>query len=243
MAIKIGCCGYPVAKKRYYENFDCIELNNTFYQLPSYETAQKWRKEASFDFEFIVKAFQLITHPPTSLTYKRLKEKIKNRENYGFFKPSDEVFEAFERTYQIGKILNCNKILFQTPSSFKPNKENLSNLEKFFHTIKKGYPKNLDYILEVRGKEWEDKIVKEICEEFNLIHCVDPLNRKPVFGKFNYFRLHGEYKNGRIIYYHNYTLEELKEIEKSSGKELNYIMFNNSNMFLDAIKFKDLIGV
>ncbi len=245
MAIKkfyrIGCCGYPVAKKKYYENFDCVELNTTFYQLPKKETAEKWRKEANNNFEFIIKAFQLITHPPTSLTYKRLKEKIKNKENYGFFKPTDEVFSAFERTYQISKILNCDKILFQTPVSFKPNKENLLNLRKFFSTIKKDYPKNLNYILEVRGKEWTDEIIKEICEEFNLIHCTDPLKRKPVFGKFNYFRLHGEYKNEKIIYYHNYTVEELKTIKKACDKELNYVMFNNSNMFLDALKFKDLV--
>ncbi|MEO0087741.1 MAG: DUF72 domain-containing protein [candidate division WOR-3 bacterium] len=240
---KIGCCGYPVAKKKYYENFNCIELNSTFYQLPKIETAEKWRKEAKEDFEFIVKAFQVITHPATSLTYKRLKEKIKNKENCGFFKPTDEVFEAFEKTYQICKILNCNKILFQTPASFKPTKENLNNLRKFFNTIKKEYPKDLNYILEVRGKDWEDKIIKEICEELNLIHCVDPLNRKPVFGKFNYFRLHGEYKNEKIIYRHIYQAEELREIKNSCDKELNYVMFNNSNMFLDAIKFKDLVGI
>jgi len=29
--IKIGCCGFPVGKERYYKEFDVVELQSTFY--------------------------------------------------------------------------------------------------------------------------------------------------------------------------------------------------------------------
>ncbi|HID93263.1 MAG TPA: DUF72 domain-containing protein, partial [bacterium (Candidatus Stahlbacteria)] len=53
--IKVGCCGYPVSKKRYYENFNVVELQKTFYSLPSEELALKWKEEVSSNFEFTMK--------------------------------------------------------------------------------------------------------------------------------------------------------------------------------------------
>jgi len=55
--IKIGCCGFPVARKKYYEVFSVVEIQQTFYQLPKPETARKWREEALFDFEFAMKTW------------------------------------------------------------------------------------------------------------------------------------------------------------------------------------------
>ncbi|MEM1989594.1 MAG: DUF72 domain-containing protein, partial [Candidatus Bathyarchaeia archaeon] len=60
--IKVGCCGYPVSQKRYYEEFSLVELNTTFYKYPSQTTVSKWRRSAPKDFEFTVKAHQDISH-------------------------------------------------------------------------------------------------------------------------------------------------------------------------------------
>jgi hypothetical protein len=102
MAIKIGCCGFPVARQKYFEQFSTVEIQQTFYQLPTLSTARKWREEAPEGFEFTAKAWQLITHEPTSPAYRRLKKSISedNRNNYGSFKPTDEVFEALGATEQ-----------------------------------------------------------------------------------------------------------------------------------------------
>jgi len=69
--IKIGCCGFPINKKRYFEEFKVIELNTTFYRIPSEEWLKNLRKEAPEDFEFTFKAFQGITHDVISSTWKK----------------------------------------------------------------------------------------------------------------------------------------------------------------------------
>ncbi|HDD64840.1 MAG TPA: DUF72 domain-containing protein, partial [Firmicutes bacterium] len=91
--MKVGCCGFPISQKKYFENFNLVEVQKTFYQIPEEETLIKWRKKAQKEFEFTLKAWQLITHPPSSPTYKRLKIELSDKEkkNYGFFKPTDEV--------------------------------------------------------------------------------------------------------------------------------------------------------
>lgn len=244
--IAVGCCGFPVSHKKYFEEFNCIEINITFYQLPEIKTAVKWLEEArkfNKNFEFIIKAWQLITHPASSFTYRRLKEKIpENRKKYyGYFQPTDEVFNAWERTKEFAIQLNCNKILFQTPSTFKPEDSNKNNILKFFDCIKKNCRNKFYFIWEARGN-WSDDEIKEICKEHNLIHCVDPLSpfiNNPVYGRFNYYRIHGSYEGKRINYNHNMTENELSTIYSCCNKKINYVMFNNSNMYEDANYFKN----
>ncbi len=108
--IKIGCCSFPVRREEYYKNFKVVEVQQTFYKPPKLSTAKKWRKEAPKDFEFTVKAFQIITHPPNSTTYRRLGYRPRNA---GFFKPCKEVFEAWEITEEIAKVLKAKVIVFQ----------------------------------------------------------------------------------------------------------------------------------
>ena len=233
--IKVGCCGFPINKKEYYKKFDLVELQSTFYQLPAkIETVRKWREEAPKDFIFSLKAWQLITHPASSPTYKRLKEKILKPENYGFFKPTKEVFEAWQRIKEVAKALAAKIIVFQSPASFKPIKENIENLRKFF---KKEKNKTFIFAWEPRGK-WEEDLIKNLAKELNLVHCVDPFKQKSTFGKINYFRLHG--KPGYNLRY-EYNEGDLKELLKFCDKKENYVLFNNLSMLKDALKFKFLI--
>jgi uncharacterized protein YecE (DUF72 family) len=66
--IKVGCCGFVVAQKKYFSLFDLIEIQQSFYQMPKIETAQKWHSAAPAGFQFTMKAWQLITHEPSSPT-------------------------------------------------------------------------------------------------------------------------------------------------------------------------------
>jgi len=34
MKIKIGCCGFPTSKEKYYKDFKAVEIQKTFYQPP-----------------------------------------------------------------------------------------------------------------------------------------------------------------------------------------------------------------
>lgn len=220
-----------------------MEINVTFYQLPEIKTALKWKEEAPENFEFILKAWQLITHLASSFTYRRLKEKIpeNKKKNYGFFQTTDEVFKAWERTKKFAETLGCKKILFQSPGSFKPTEENKRNLKIFFHSTTQPLNRLITFIWEPRG-EWKSEEIREICKELNLAHCVDPTISNPLYSQFNYFRLHGSYLGGRINYNYQFTDKELKEVFSKCNKPLNYVMFNNATMFEDALRFKKLVN-
>lgn len=177
----------------------------------------------------------MITHSPSSPTYRRLKFAITEvkKKNYGFFKPTDEVYQAWEKTESIAKILKATIIVFQCPASFQPTPENKRNLEKFFNTIKR---KDYVFVWEPRGK-WERKEISAICKKLDLLPRVEPFNSEPFPGKIGYFRLHG-----RTGYRYKYTDSDLKELEaKTKGFDLVYFMFNNVYMFEDALNYKQMI--
>ncbi len=234
--IKVGCCGFPVARKRYCREFEVVEIQKTFYQPPSLSTITRWKEEAPLGFEFTIKAWQLITHPPSSPTYRKLKESVTEevKDLYGFFRPTPQVFSAWKRIKEIARMLGGKIIVFQSPPSFKPTPVNEKNIREFFRKIERQ-----DFILvwEPRGKWTTDKI-SSICSELDLIHCVDPFKDKPALsGKIRYFRLHG--KGGYKYQYKDEELIHLKKLCNFSGT--TYVMFNNTYMFEDAARFKKLI--
>ncbi|MHC1567346.1 MAG: DUF72 domain-containing protein [Candidatus Syntropharchaeia archaeon] len=227
----IGCCGFPRGMKEYFRTFRVVEVQKTFYKPPKVETARKWRKNAPEDFEFCVKAWQLITHPPTSPTYAKAGIKIEDKDRYGYFKPTNEVFHAWEKTKEICEILDTKIVLFQTPPSFEQEKENISNLKEFFSSIS-----GFRFAWEPRGR-WDPDVLRETCAELNLIHCVDPFLSSQVYGNIAYFRLHGI---GSYRYrYNEEDLEKLKEMCK--GKKIIYCLFNNVHMYEDALRFKEMM--
>ena len=248
MTIKIGTCGWSAkgGKQKYFEYFNVIELQDTFYRLPKVSTAEKWRSIAPEGFEYTLKAWQTITHPPTSPTWRRAGLKIdKDMYNrYGFFRPTREVFNAWDRFNEIVKALKARIIIFQTPSSFKYSGENESNIRNFFSSIRRD---NLIFGWEPRGN-WYDypEKLEKILRDLDLIHVVDILRRSPIIDtEIYYFRLHG--LGGREVNYrYKYTDNDLKNLKNSVEKYLPrkiYVMFNNIYMFQDALRFKEIIKI
>jgi uncharacterized protein YecE (DUF72 family) len=242
--IKVGCCGFPVSRKEYYVTFPVVELQQTFYQLPMLKTAQRWRQEAPSGFEFTMKVSQLITHETTSPTYRRYKAPIpeNKKENYGSFKPTVEVMEAWQRTREIALALESRVLIFQCPPSFAPTHKHKENIRRFFSTIER---RDFSLVWEPRG-EWKPEEIKGLCRELNLVHGVDPFKNDPLCGDFRYFRLHG--KTG---YGYRFTEEDLKWLKDKWGrvghgkytqpiKGVVYFMFNNVSMFEDAQRFMSL---
>ncbi len=224
--IKIGTCGFPVAKSRYFKEFKVVEIQKTFYSHLPQKTALKWRKEVPEDFEFTLKAIQTITHPPNSPTYRRYKG-IKG--DFGFFKNNKDVMNSWEKFRKIAKILRAKVIIFQSPPRFSENERNVKNIYEFFDSIEREFI----FGWENRGK-WNENTVKKICRELDIIHVVDPFKNKKLYGNFSYYRLHGI--GG---YRYRYSDEELKKL-KSMAKDGDYFMFNNTNMWEDAIRFQSL---
>ncbi len=121
--IKIGCCGFPVNKKTYIDSFSVVELQQTFYEPPEPRIALRWRQEVPDNFEFTLKAWQLITHTPNSPTYKKLRHPIPEdrQDSYGNFKPTPEVMAAWRKTKEIAEILKARMIIFSIAQPlFKP---------------------------------------------------------------------------------------------------------------------------
>ncbi len=142
--IRVGCCGFPNGMKKYFQNFKLVEVQSSFYNLPQLKTAQKWRREAPKDFIFCLKAFQAITHPITSPTWR--KSRIKNLGNLankvGFLKPTNEAFDFWHQTLEVCNVLNSPICLIQLPASFREISENVKNSEKFFSKIKRPFQFN-----------------------------------------------------------------------------------------------------
>jgi len=233
MDLKIGCCGFPGSRSKYYKEFKVVEVQQTFYNPPELSTLKRWRQEALEDFEFTVKAWQIITHPFSSPTYRRLKKKIGNPENYGFFRPTEEVMEAWKVTSAVAEALKARIILFQTPRSFKSEKENVNNLCEFLQKIK-----DAGFIIAFEPRGWDKESILKVCKEFNLVHVVDPFVDEPLYGDILYWRLHGI--GGYRYRYTEKDLLELKNRVVSISKK-GYIFFNNISMLEDARRFRALI--
>lgn len=233
--IKIGCCGFPIAKVEYYRLFPVVELQQTFYQPPKAETARRWRDEAPKEFEFTLKAWQLITHEPSSPTYRRLRHPIPDKEkgNYGSFRFTQQVMEAWLRTEEIAEALKSRIILFQSPPKFTPVQGHKDNLRKFFSSIdRKGYL----FAWEPRGK-WGPEEVRELCQELDLIHGVDPLKLDPLYGQVRYYRLHG-----LTGYRYKYTDRDLETLKAKYDPGVpTYFLFNNTFMGEDALRFQEML--
>jgi len=260
MTLKVGCCGFPVAKPVYFSALPVVEVQQTFYQPPQEKTLKAWREQAPADFEFTLKAWQLITHPATSPTYRRLRKPPSagfgdpplhpaKPENYGSFRPTDEVFAAWQITAAAGRALGAKVVVFQCSASFTPSAANKANLRAFFRAIERA-----DFIFawEPRG-EWQPKEIQRVCEELGLIDCVDPFLRIPTYGEILYFRLHG--KKGYRYRYTDEDLAWLREFLVRSGAihcaspsvmnhatTSGYCLFNNLSMWEDAQRFLGLLS-
>jgi uncharacterized protein YecE (DUF72 family) len=234
--MKVGCCGFAGKMAEYFKNFQVVELQKTFYSLPKTSTVERWKKSAPKNFEFSIKAWQLVTHPSTSPTYKKAGIQIGNKKKYGFFRPTDEVFDAWNKTMETATLLGCKVVLFQCPPSFKQSEENIRNMKEFFNSVLR---RGLIFAWEPRG-EWEDEKIEKLCVDLDLIHCVDPLVRKPAAkGEIAYYRLHGSYEKGMINYKYKYTEKDLKRLLEIC-KNNTYVLFNNVHMLTDAKRFLDL---
>ncbi len=229
----VGCCGFPVKRETYYATLNAVEVQQTFYTPPREATARRWREEAPPHFQFAMKAWQLITHPPSSPTYRRLRRPLEgNRDAYGFFKPTVEVWAAWEETRTIARALGATWIIFQCPKRFTPTDEHVANMRAFFSGVEReGW--RLGW--EPRG-DWPPDLVRELCSELDLVHVVDPFQGLPVTSGVAYFRLHG-----RTGYRYKYTKEDLCQVVSwCKGFDEVWVMFNNVSMWQDAREFVQL---
>ncbi|HWP56625.1 MAG TPA: DUF72 domain-containing protein [Candidatus Acidoferrales bacterium] len=232
----IGCCGWAQSRAEYFRNFSVTEVQQTFYQPPRLDTLKKWRAGAPGDFEFTLKAWQLITHEPSSPTYRRLRLPLSERQKArcGAFRPTEEVYAAWQATRDCARALRARIVLFQCPASFTPTDEHVDNMRHFFARARRT-ARGLSFAWEVRG-DWPDSLIEAICRELKLLHAVDPFVRQPVTSGTQYFRLHGI--GG---YRHEFSDDELDRLAARCRGE-SYVLFNNLTMARDALRFRNRVA-
>ncbi|HHH36444.1 MAG TPA: DUF72 domain-containing protein [Gammaproteobacteria bacterium] len=232
--ILIGTCGFARSQARTFAEFGIVEIQQSFYQPPHLETAQRWRARAPAGFTFTLKAWQLLTHRADSPTYRRLQTPLSPRQlsQAGGLRWNRVTRMAWRRTLELALALQAEAVVFQTPPSFLPTEAHLERLRRFFTAIDR---QDMRMVFEPRGEAWTDAIMRPLCADLHLVHGVDPFLRPPASAGMRYYRLHG-----RPAYHYRYRYSDI-ELETLYGMlapgQPNRILFNNDHMAEDALRF------
>ncbi|MEO5840335.1 MAG: DUF72 domain-containing protein [Acidimicrobiales bacterium] len=231
LGVRVGLCGWTIARSAYVRRFPLVEVQHTFYEPPAPDLLRRWRAEVPADFEFTTKAWQLVTHESTSPTYRRLKRPLpdEHRRQVGAFRSTPAVLQAWDRTLECARLLHATSVLLQCPKSFRPTAENVAQMTTFLSTVARPEGRLL---WEPRG-EWPDALVRELCHSLNLVHVVDPMVNETVTPEQTYYRLHGT-TGAR----HVHTTQELRRLYELVVERRNpYVLFNNLPRVDDAERF------
>jgi uncharacterized protein YecE (DUF72 family) len=134
-----GMLGY------YAGQFDTVEVNNTFYRMPSSKMLEKWAGQVGDGFTFVLKASRRITH------MGRLKE------------VGDSVDYLFDKAQKLGDKLG--PVLFPLPPYLRLE---LERLERFLEML----PEGRRAVMEFRHVSWFDEKVYDLLRARNVAVCL-----------------------------------------------------------------------
>jgi len=233
--LRIGLCGFTMAMGSYARHFPVVEVQSTFYQPPRDAVMHKWRAATPPTLEYTMKVWQLVTHPATSPTYRRMKRALHANDEPGSFRESASVEEGWVRSVECANLLSATGMLFQCPASFTPQEENLRRMRTFFEGIDRPRARLL---WEPRGTQWvaQRDLALSLCQDLDLVYVVDPFVTRPEPGRPVYWRLHG-IGGAR----HSYTDAELQQLHRmlldAQPNGPAYVLFNNLPRIADAQRF------
>ena len=152
----------------YADHFGCVEINNSFYQLPSEKTLTRWRETVSSGFVFAFKANRFITH------MKKLKD------------PEEPLRNLYARVDVLGEHLG--PILFQLPPNWRFNSERLAS---FLDALS---PRH-QHAFEFRDERWIQSDALDLLRTHEAAFCIYEFGgrRSPteITSDLVYVRLHG----------------------------------------------------
>jgi uncharacterized protein YecE (DUF72 family) len=238
--IRIGTSGYhykhwvgryyPAGLKpakmleHYLHDFDTVELNNTFYQLPNESTFDNWRDCTPPDFLYAVKGSRFITH------MIKLKDAERGLVNF------------LPRAELLGPKLG--PILWQLPPGWKVNVE---RLEEFLSLL----PPQHRYTFELRNETWMTDEVYDVLRRYNAAFCIYELagyqSPLEITADWTYIRLHGP---THFKYQGSYSDEQMAEwaarIRTWSRKmKAIYVYFDNDDSAYavdNALTLRKMLG-
>lgn len=129
----------------YGERFRCVEINNTFYRMPTASVLEGWAKEVPTNFKFVLKASQKITH------FQRLKD----------------VRDSVEYLVNVATTLKerLGPLLFQLPPNLQ---KDVPRLREFLMLL----PRHCRAAFEFRHQSWFDEEVFGVLREFQAVLCI-----------------------------------------------------------------------
>jgi uncharacterized protein YecE (DUF72 family) len=148
----------------YAENFPIVEVDATYYALPSEKNSQAWVQRTPGDFVFNVKAFSLMTMHSTNARGlpKDLREAIPDEtldkpRIYARDLPSAVIDEAWTRFFAALRPLHTahklGAILFQFPEWFPPSRESREHLVRCGDRVAAELP-GVACAVEFRNDHW-----------------------------------------------------------------------------------------
>lgn len=194
-AVRIGCSGWAYKEWRgvfypeklpqrswlehYATAFDTVEVNSTFYNLPSAKTVAAWIEQTPAEFRFTVKASRYITH------IKRLNSPEKYVERF---------LTAIEPLQEAGRL---EAVLWQLPPSFKRNDE---RLDAALAVINERAPGR--HAVELRNKTWFTPDAYALLRDRGaaLVITDDPdlsFGEREITADWTYVRFHGGGRGGK----------------------------------------------
>jgi len=151
----------------YAAHLPTVEINVSFYRMPTVEMLEGWQAQTPADFRFALKAHRRITHQ------KRLRD------------VDQDVRWLHERVSTLGDRLG--PVLFQLPPSFK---QDLPLLESFLVALPP-----LPYVaVEFRHATWHDDATYDLLRKYRAALCIaeDDESGEPLVhtASWGYYRLH-----------------------------------------------------
>ncbi|WP_197721766.1 DUF72 domain-containing protein [Sulfuritortus calidifontis] len=152
----------------YARYFSSVEINRSFYRLPTKAVFAHWRDATPAGFVFSVKAGRFISH------MKKLKA------------PESTLPPLLDAVAGLGDKLG--PLLFQLPPNWRVNPE---RLRAFLEAL----PRGLRVAFELRDTSWHNDAVLALLAEHNAAFCIYDLagfeSPRLISADFTYLRLHG----------------------------------------------------
>jgi uncharacterized protein YecE (DUF72 family) len=199
------------SKLRVYSGiFNFVEVNYTFYEYPTVQTVERWRRTVPKDFTFSVRCHQDLTH------------KIG-------LKPIDETYEVFYKSKTYADILQTPYVVLETPKNYVINnftKDFLSSLNL----------KSIKLVWEYRASVTPE--VTNLMRDFNIMHCVDLSIQKPSFNlDVTYSRLFGKGQHNIYQFTDDELVEIQHKAEETNSKQV-ILAYHGLRMNGDALRFQ-----
>jgi len=204
----------------YAEKFDTVEVNATFYRMPTQNMINAWNRRLGSGFHLVVKGSRVVTH------LKKLHD-------------CQEPLQGF--LDRVRQLVRLRVILWQLPPSLHKDVE---RLDRFLSAL----PGEVRHAVEFRHASWWDEEVTDVLKRHAaafvaISHPKLPDAIHPT-ADFLYVRFHGI---GKQLYRYDYSREELDGWASRLRPHLRgrtlYAFFNNdyaANAPRNAATFRDL---